>query len=269
MTNWADNLLQHEQTIRLSIFFSLLSLMLLWETLSPRRAWSVSRGQRWLINLSLVLLYTLLIRLLFPVVAVGMAVYASSQGWGLLNRVDLPLWLELIVGLLLLDMLIYWQHRLFHKIPLFWRLHRIHHTDIDYDVGTGIRFHPVEIILSLLIKLALVCLLGTAAITVLVFEIILSSGALFNHGNVRLPAHWDRVLRWFVVTPDMHRVHHSSIQQETDSNYGFAVPWWDYLFGSYCAQPRDGHDDMELGQAQYRDLKQLSVIKLLKLPFGK
>ncbi len=266
LENLADNLIQHESSVRLSIFFSLLILMLLWEQLAPRRQQAHLKGS-WITNLSLVFSYTVLIRLLFPIVAVGMAQYASTEQQGLLNLIELPFWLSVLLGVVLLDMVIYWQHRLFHRIPLFWRLHKVHHSDINYNVSTGVRFHPVEIILSLLIKLALVWLLGAPAVAVLIFEILLSSCALFNHGNVKLPLSLEPYLRKFIVTPDMHRIHHSTYQAETDSNFGFSVPWWDYLFGSYCPEPRAGQMQMPVGQDEYRSPEQVNFIHSLQQPF--
>lgn len=266
LENLADTLIKHEAIVRLGIFFSLLALLLLWEQLAPRRdqAYLI---QSWLTNFSLVVFYTLLIRLLFPIVAVGMAHYAQTQDAGLLNWLALPFLLNVVLGIVLLDLIIYWQHRLFHAIPLFWRLHQVHHTDLNYNISTGVRFHPIEIILSLFIKLAVVWFLGTPAVAVLLFEILLSSCALFNHGNIKLPLVLEPYLRWFIVTPDMHRIHHSIHKTETDSNFGFSVPWWDRLFGSYCAEPCEGHIQMKVGQIEYRRPEQVNLIHSLQQPF--
>lgn len=267
LENLATQIIQNEGSIRLSIFFSLLFALLVWEQLLPRRPQQAHLKQSQLTNLSLVISYTIIIRLLFPIVAVGMAHYASEQQQGLFNLISLPLWLNILLGILLLDVIIYWQHRLFHIIPLFWRLHQVHHTDINYNLSTGVRFHPIEIILSLLIKMALVWLLGVNAIAVLLFEILLSSCALFNHSNIQLPAKLEPYLRKFIVTPDMHRIHHSIHRHETDSNYGFSVPWWDHLFGSYCANPQDGQIQMQVGQSPYLKPEQVNLSQSLQQPF--
>ncbi|VAW88272.1 Fatty acid hydroxylase family (carotene hydroxylase/sterol desaturase), partial [hydrothermal vent metagenome] len=241
-----------ELIIRLSFFFGIFAIMALWELKSPRRPLRSSRQFRWLNNIGLTFFNTLLLRLLFPAAAVGVALYASQQQWGLLNQTDLPLWFEIILAVIILDFCIYLQHRLFHRVPMLWQLHMMHHSDVDLDVTSGARFHPIEIILSMLIKMMLICLLGPAIVAVVIFEVILNAVAMFNHSNVRIPLHIDRVLRRFVVTPDMHRVHHSVIKGETNSNYGFNLPWWDRLFGSYCAQPSKGHDDMTIGLTQFQ-----------------
>jgi sterol desaturase/sphingolipid hydroxylase (fatty acid hydroxylase superfamily) len=222
---------------------------------------------RWFSNLFITFLNPLLLRLVFPVMAINIALIAQQRGWGLLNNFDLPYWLDLVVGIIVLDLTIYLQHVMFHAIPIFWRLHMMHHADLDYDLTTGLRFHPIEIILSMGIKVSVVAILGPPVAAVLVFEIILNSAALFNHGNVSLPKKIDRILRYIVVTPDMHRVHHSVIIRETNSNYGFNLPWWDRLFGTYCDQPTKGHTDMSIGLSQFREPKKLTLLWLLALPF--
>ena len=209
----------------------------------------------------------ILVRLLVPLTAIGAAALAEENQWGLFQQFRLPEALAMVLGLLLLDLAIWAQHRLFHAIPWLWRLHRMHHADLDFDVTTGIRFHPLEILLSMLIKVAVVISLGLSPLAVLVFEIMLNSTALFNHGNLRLPKRLDRYLRWFVVTPDMHRVHHSWYREETDSNFGFNLPWWDRLFGTYRTQPRDGHVGMVIGLPQFRESRDLHLDQLLLQPF--
>ena len=255
------------ETLRLTAFLSLFALLALCEAVWPRRPLTVPKPRRWSANLAIIALNSLLIRLAFPLAPFGLAVIAQANGWGLFNRLGISGWQELLASLLLLDLLIYFQHRLFHRTPLFWRLHRMHHTDLDLDVSSGIRFHPLEIALSLLIKTAAVLLLGVAPFSVLLFEILLNTTSMFSHTNMRIPLVIDRWLRLFVVTPDMHRVHHSVIPRETDSNFGFNLPWWDRLLGTYQAQPREGHDLMTIGLREFRELDKLGLRDLLLLPF--
>ena len=249
-----DNfILDHEPTIRLGFFFCIFLIMALWEVLAPRRQLTEAKGKRWLNNIGLVMLNTLLVRVLFPTVAVGMAHYATQQGWGMLNLLDWPYWLTVVFAVVILDAAIYLQHVMFHAIPAFWRLHRVHHADLDFDVTTGARFHPVEIVLSMLIKFAVIILLGPPLLAVMIFEVLLNATAMFNHGNIRLPLPLDRVIRWLIVTPDMHRVHHSHLEHETNSNFGFNLSLWDRLFGTYRDQPQDGHTGMVIGIDTWRD----------------
>jgi sterol desaturase/sphingolipid hydroxylase (fatty acid hydroxylase superfamily) len=255
-----------EPVIRLSCFLGVLVLMALWELLTPRRPQSIKRLLRWPNNLSLVVIDTLVVRLLFPLAAVGMAFFAQTKGWGLLNIIPLPAWFTLPVAVLLLDLTIYGQHVAFHAAPLLWRLHRMHHADLEFDVTTGLRFHPGEIVLSMIIKLASVLVLGAPPLAVLVFEVLLNATSMFNHGNVRLPPWLDRALRLVVVTPEMHRVHHSIDRQETDRNFGFNLPWWDRLFGTYRAQPALGHLRMTLGIDRFRDPQELRLHRMLWQP---
>ena len=258
----------HEVAIRLGFFVGIFVVMALWEVLAPRRALTAGKAIRWVNNLGLVALNTLLLRLLFPAAAVGMAVFAAQQGWGVLNYVELPFWLAVLIAVIALDFVIWLQHVMVHAIPVLWRLHRVHHADPDYDLTTGARFHPIEIILSMLIKFATIAVLGPPVVAVIIFEVLLNATAMFNHGNVRLPARVDRVLRWFVVTPDMHRVHHSVEDDETNSNFGFNLPWWDRLFGTYRDQPRGGHEGMTIGIRGYNQPRDVSWLPgLLVLPF--
>jgi sterol desaturase/sphingolipid hydroxylase (fatty acid hydroxylase superfamily) len=236
-----------ETLVRLSAFLGLGALLLLAEATWPRRTLAASRRERWPANFGLVVVDTLLLRLLAGAGAVGIAYWAAAQSVGLLHALSWPTWIEFIVALLALDLLIYGQHRLMHAVPLLWRLHRVHHSDPGFDVSTALRFHPVEILLSMGVKIAAVVALGAPVWAVVVFEVLLNATSMFNHANLRLPLRADRLLRLFVVTPDMHRVHHSIHRDETDSNFGFNLPWWDRLFGSYRAQPRDGHDAMRIG----------------------
>jgi sterol desaturase/sphingolipid hydroxylase (fatty acid hydroxylase superfamily) len=254
--------------IRLGCFGGVLLLMALWEVLAPRRRLTVGRPWRWCSNLGMVALDTLLARLLVPLGAMGMAALAEELGWGLLNNVPLPAWLAVVLAVIVLDLVIYLQHVLFHAMPLLWRLHLVHHADLDFDATTGVRFHPVEILLSLGIKMGAVVLLGAPALAVLLFEVLLNATSVFSHGNVRLPAWLDRALRLVVVTPEMHRVHHSIHPQETNSNFGFNLAWWDYLFGTYRPQPADGHEGMTIGLEQIRDERRADRLHwMLLLPF--
>jgi sterol desaturase/sphingolipid hydroxylase (fatty acid hydroxylase superfamily) len=257
----------YEAPIRMGFFFGMLALMAMWESLAPRRRLTTSKPTRWIANLGIVFVDTATVRLIVPITAVSMALLAQERGWGLLNNLDLPDWLALVAGVLALDFVIFLQHVMFHAVPAFWRLHMMHHSDMDFDVTTGVRFHPIEIVLSMGIKLAAIVVLGPSTLAVLVFEVALNATSLFNHGNVRLPTGLDRVLRLFVVTPEMHRVHHSNIARETNSNFGFNFPWWDRLFGTYRAQPDKGHEGMTIGLDQFRDPGKLNLFGLLVQPF--
>jgi sterol desaturase/sphingolipid hydroxylase (fatty acid hydroxylase superfamily) len=259
--------LEHESEIRLGFFFGVLAAMALWEWLAPRRRLTVGKSLRWSSNLGLVFIDTLALRLLLPLTATGMAWLAEERGWGILNNLSLPPGLKIALAVASLDLIIYLQHAMFHAIPAFWRLHMVHHTDLDFDVTTGVRFHPVEILLSMGIKLAAIVVLGPSALAVVLFEVLLNGTSMFNHGNVRLPLWIDRTLRLFVVTPEMHRVHHSVLMRETNSNYGFNLPWWDRLLGTYRAQPAAGHEGMTIGLGYLRDPRRLTLPRLLLLPF--
>ena len=259
---------QYEVNIRLSFFFGIFAVMALWEIVTPRRALTVSRAVRWSNNLGLVFFNSFVLRLLFPAAAVGVTAFTVEQGWGLLNYYQLPLALSVVLVLVTMDFIIYLQHVLVHAIPALWRLHRVHHADLDYDVTTGARFHPIEIILSMLIKFAVILVLGPPIVAVVIFEVVLNAMSMFNHGNVRLPLGLDRALRLFVVTPAMHRVHHSVEDNEANSNFGFNLSIWDRIFGTYIAQPRGGHEAMTIGIHQYREPRQVSWLPgMLALPF--
>jgi sterol desaturase/sphingolipid hydroxylase (fatty acid hydroxylase superfamily) len=265
MTGW---ILAHEAWTRLSFFIGVLLLMAVWEWLAPRRARAASRSARWKSHLLLSLLNTSLIRIVLPAGAVGVALLAERQGWGLFHYYDLPYALAVVASVIVLDIVIYLQHVMFHAVPLFWRLHRTHHADLDFDVTTGIRFHPAEILLSMLIKAGAILLLGAPALAVLVFEVLLNATSMFNHGNVRLPRGVDRWLRWLVVTPEMHRVHHSIAAHETNSNFGFNLPWWDRLCGTYKAQPDAGHEAMTIGLDGLRNPREVVDLPgVLAIPF--
>ncbi|MCF6282810.1 MAG: sterol desaturase family protein [Candidatus Polarisedimenticolaceae bacterium] len=266
--SWSQQLLHYQNEIRLTAFFAILAIMGGWEQIAPRRALMLSKVVRWSNNLGIVFLNSLLLRLLLPTTAVALATLCSEQGWGLLNQMQMPLLVASLVTIVAMDMVVYLQHVMMHAIPLLWRLHRVHHADLDYDVTTGARFHPIEILLSMLIKFATIILLGPPAVAVLLFEVILNATAMFNHANIGLPLALDRWLRRLLVTPDMHRVHHSTEDDEANSNFGFSLPWWDYIFGTYRSEPRLGQQGMQIGIHRYRDPQQVNQLPgMLWLPF--
>jgi len=260
--------LTNEPIIRLGFFLGVFAVIGLWELAAPRRVLTVSKGLRWASNLGIVVLNTVLLRLLFPLAAVGVAAFCKANGWGLLNHFHIPFVIAVPLAVIVLDFVIWLQHVMVHAVPALWRLHRVHHADPDYDVTTGARFHPIEIVLSMLIKFATIAVLGPPVVAVVIFEVLLNATAMFNHGNIRLPSALDRVLRWFVVTPDMHRVHHSIEDDEANSNFGFNLPWWDRLFGTYREQPRAGHLGMTIGIRDHRDPREVARLPgMLLLPF--
>ena len=261
-------IVENEIIIRLGFFFSVFFIMAIWEIIAPRRQLLIPKLLRWFNNLALVFLNTILLRLLFPAAAAGMAIFVNAQGWGFFNYYDVAFPIAVIASVIIMDAMIYLQHVMVHAIPVLWRLHRVHHADPDFDVTTGARFHPIEIILSMLIKLAVIILLGPPVLAVIIFEILLNATAMFNHSNVRLNMTLDKYLRLFVVTPDMHRVHHSVEADETNSNFGFSLPWWDRLFGTYRDQPRAGHKNMAIGIHGFNQPKQVTWLhSMLILPF--
>jgi len=266
--SFEEFLLANEKVIRMSFFFGMLIVIALWELAAPKRALTISKSVRWINNIGLVFFNSFVIRLLFPAAAVGVASLASEQGWGLFNYYDVPFWLAVAASVIIMDFVVYIQHVMVHAIPVLWRLHRVHHADLDFDVTTGSRFHTIEIILSMLIKFATILLLGPSIVAVVIFEVILNATSMFNHGNISLPKTLDKYLRLILVTPDMHRVHHSVEDDETNSNFGFSLPWWDRLFGTYRDQPRGGHKKMTIGINKLRDPKQVSWLPgMLVLPF--
>ncbi|MEE9422542.1 MAG: sterol desaturase family protein [Gammaproteobacteria bacterium] len=261
-------IITNETLLRLSFFFGLFAVMALWELIAPCRKLQVSKPLRWSSNVALVVVNSIVIRILFPTAAVGVALFVAQRGWGLFNYLDAAPVVAIILSVVLLDLAIWMQHVAVHYIPLLWRLHRVHHADLDFDVTTGARFHPLEIIFSMLVKFAVIILLGPPAVAVVIFEIILNATSMFNHSNVQLPARLDKIVRWFMVTPDMHRVHHSIIRAETNSNFGFNLPWWDRLFGTYRAQPQAGHLGMQIGIPEFSDPKWCSKLPgMLWIPF--
>jgi sterol desaturase/sphingolipid hydroxylase (fatty acid hydroxylase superfamily) len=256
-----------EATVRLGVFTAVFTAMALGEAAAPRRARSYSRSRRWPSNLAVVALNTGLVRVLLPATAVSLALAGERHGWGLLNALAVPAWAAVIASVFLFDLSIYLQHVMFHAVPALWRVHRMHHTDLDFDVTTGARFHPIEIVLSMLIKFGVVVALGAPVLGVLIFEVLLNATSMFNHGNLRIPIRFDRYLRCLVVTPDMHRVHHSIVIGETNSNFGFNLPWWDRLLGTYRDQPAAGHDGMTIGIEQFREPRELVLDRMLLQPF--
>ena len=257
----------HEPLIRLGVFIAVFGVMALWEVMAPCRSQDTGRWLRWPNNLGVAVINAVVVRVLFPSAAVGAAMIARDHQWGLFNLLPAPRWAAAAVSVILLDLAVYAQHVAFHAVPPLWRLHRMHHADLEFDVTTGLRFHPAEIVLSMLIKSAIVLLLGAPAVAVVIFEVVLNATAMFNHGNVRMALPLDRLLRMIVVTPDMHRVHHSVSRRETDSNFGFSLPWWDHLFGTYRAQPEAGHEEMAIGIGQFRDPGASRLDRMLTQPF--
>jgi sterol desaturase/sphingolipid hydroxylase (fatty acid hydroxylase superfamily) len=255
-----------EAAVRIAAFAAVFAGMALWETFAPRRPLREPKRARWIANLGLAASSTLLLRLLFPAAAVGAAAVATERGWGALPWLGVPGWAAVLLSIAILDLAIYFQHVVFHAVPVLWRLHRVHHADVDFDVTTGVRFHPLEAAVSMVYKIGVVAALGAPALGVLLFEALLNASSMFNHGNVRLAAAADRVLRGVLVTPDMHRVHHSVRSEETDSNYGFCLSWWDRLLGTYRAQPAAGHERMTIGLESLQDARNQSLGWLLRLP---
>jgi len=262
-----NTFLQHENAIRLGAFISVFVIMALLECVFPRRNQSVSKQKRWFTNFGLIIVDTIALRITIPIFAIGVASIAVERSWGLFSFVSLPMWLEVMLAVILLDLLIYAQHFASHKIPLLWRFHKVHHVDRDLDVTSGFRFHPIEIIFSMLFKLLCIIALGAPVIAIFTFEVILNASAMFNHSNVKLPLSLDSQLRKIIITPDMHRVHHSAIQQETDTNYGFFLSCWDKLFNTYHAQPKLGHDKMTIGLTEHQTEQPSSLLWCLALPF--
>ena len=265
----SETLLEHQTLIRGCVFFGVLIAMSILEAMFPKKKRTQARQKRWPTNLSIIILDTVLSRLASPFVALAIAALAGTQNWGLFNILSLPIALEIILCMALLDMAIYWQHVAFHKIPVLWSLHKVHHVDRDIDASTGVRFHPIEIVLSMIYKALIILILGAPLIAVFLFEVILNASAIFNHANLKLPKRVDQFVRFFFVTPDMHRVHHSIIQRETNSNYGFNLSLWDRIFQSYIPQPQMGHQGMIIGLESHQSDKPSSLWWSLTLPFHK
>ena len=262
-----NSLLEFESQTRLSAFVIMFMIMAFWELKAPYRQLRFARIKRWPHQIGLIILNTLSIRLFFPVAAVGTAHYMQQHNWGIMNWLDFNPVIATIGGFLFLDFAIYWQHVVAHRLDWFWKLHRTHHADTDYDLTTGLRFHPLEIILSMLIKMLVVMLLGIPATAVILFEIVLSGSAMFNHSNIKLPGKIEPILRKIIVTPSMHRIHHSTQQFEHDSNYGFFLSIWDRFFNSYTDKAMQDDQTMPIGLKIFRDKKQQQLDKILKMPF--
>ena len=258
-----------EPQLRLGVFLGLFALLAVLEVFAPRRIPKNVKAKRWVTNWLIVLIDSVIVRLLFASAAVGVALWAEMNGYGLFNSIEAPQWIAIAVSFVVLDFSVWAMHVASHKIPLFWRFHRMHHSDIDFDVTTAIRFHPVEIVVSMVWKSCVVVALGAPAFSVLLFEIVLNGAAMFNHSNFKLPLWFDRILRFVVVTPDMHRVHHSIIHNETDSNYGFNLAIWDRIFGTYIEQPKEGHENMTIGLSEWQDEAPTRLLWSLKVPFLK
>jgi sterol desaturase/sphingolipid hydroxylase (fatty acid hydroxylase superfamily) len=268
--NWNNWLLENEIILRLSFFFGVFAIVALWEWRAPRRTLVLKKSVRWFNNLLIIFINSLILRLIFPTAAVGIAFLAQQNNWGFFNVYQAPLALSVIASVIILDFTVYLQHVIAHSLPLLWRIHRVHHVDLDYDVTTGARFHPLEIILSILVKFSAILLLGVPVIAVIIFEIMLNATAMFNHGNIKLPKKLDKIMRWFLVTPDMHRIHHSIERDETNSNFGFSLTWWDRIFGTYKEQARAGQTGMTIGIHNYTNPKETNHIwGMLMLPFKK
>ncbi|MBP7737323.1 MAG: sterol desaturase family protein [Spirochaetes bacterium] len=255
-----------EAAVRMTVWIIIFAVMAVWEIAAPRRTLAAAKANRWFSNLVIAFINVVLVRIIFPVVPVALAALAGAKGWGLLNRFEAPAWIEFIIAIALLDLATYLLHVVYHVLPPLWRLHLVHHADLDTDVTTGLRYHPVEIVLSLLVRLSVVSVIGPDPAAVAVYEIVLGGMVMFDHGNVRIPAGIDAVLRHIAVTPDMHRVHHSAAVAETNSNFGFVLSWWDRLLGTYRVEPAAGHEAMTIGLGRYRDAAGLSLPKLIILP---
>ena len=261
-------ILENETYIRVFIFILTLAVIAFYEYKHPKRTLLISKTIRWLNNLSLVFISSILIKLLFPLAAFGVAYYMEAKSFGLLHLFELSYFIKVLIAVILLDLIIYWQHRIFHKVDFFWKFHKVHHSDMDFDLSTGIRFHPIEIIFSMLIKICFITILGAPALAVLIFEILLNSCSIFNHSNIKLPYKIDKILRYFIITPDFHRVHHSIHNDELNSNFGFSLSLWDRIFDSYTKSPKDGYDKMTIGLKEYQNKKgNIFIYDLIKMPF--
>ncbi len=264
MSDW---IVEHAAYIRLGAFVGIFSTMALLEIARERRELETSKSSRWATNVGIIVTDSLLLRLVFPMGAIGVGYAANDLGWGLFNVVSAPYWLAVVASFVLLDFVVWLQHVVFHAVPALWKLHMMHHADLDFDVTTGTRFHPLEMVISMGIKAAAILLLGAPVLGILLFEVLLNGTSMFNHANLDIPEPVDRGLRLVVVTPDMHRVHHSAEPKETNTNFGFNLPWWDYLFGTYRDQPEEGHQGMTIGLKQLRDPEKNTYLHLLMLPF--
>jgi len=258
---------QYESYIRLSSFIGLYALLTIWEISSPKRKLEHARRLRWVSNFGLIIISSILVRFIFPTAAVGIALLVEKNQWGLLYYFDLSVAMHFMIAFVLMDLSLYFQHVMFHALPLFWRFHRVHHTDLDFDITTGLRFHPFEMVISILIKFMTITALGVPVLAVVIFEIILNAASMFSHSNIKIARSIERVTRWFIVTPDMHRIHHSVSENETNSNFGFFISVWDRLFGTYTKEPKKGHTGMQIGLHNFREPKWQDLRWLIYLPF--
>jgi len=259
--------MNEETIIRLLFTVTIFTVMMIWEIIFPRRKLNTNKIRRWSMNIFITLFNSILVKIIFPLLPVSLALLAQKNNWGIFNNIQLPYELVFILSIVFFDFIIYLQHVMFHSLPILWRLHMMHHIDLDIDVTTALRFHPIEIIISAIIKLAVIMIIGPPVLSVLVFEIILNGTAMFNHSNVKMPRWLDRIIRLVIVTPDMHRIHHSVTIRETNSNFGFNLSWWDKLFGTYRSEPFLTHETMSIGHSLYRNEKQLNLFYILAVPF--
>ncbi len=257
----------YEPLIRVAAFFGLFALLYLWEARAPRRSLGKAKGQRWWTNIGMLVIASILVRFVFPTAAAGIALIGEEQQWGVLHMVGLPPLIHILAALLILDLSLYLQHVMFHTLPLLWRFHRVHHADTDTDISTGLRFHPIEILLSMLIKFLTIAALGAPFVAVVIFEVVLNATSMFDHSNIKIPVRIERRLRWFIVTPDMHRIHHSTRPRETNSNFSFNISLWDRLFGTYTQEPSGGQEGMTLGLKEFRHPKWQTLRWVLYMPF--
>ena len=257
----------YESYIRLGSFIGLFALLTIWEISTPKRELLELRRFRWISNIGLIIISSLLVRFILPTAAVGIALHVEQENWGFLNHYDLPFALQFLLAFILMDLAIYFQHVMFHALPLFWRFHRVHHTDLDCDITTGLRFHPFEIVISILFKFLVIATIGAPVVAVVIFEITLNAASMFTHSNIKIPSTLERIVRWFIVTPDMHRIHHSIEENETNSNFGFFMSIWDRLLGTYTKEPEGGHTNMKIGLRNFREPKWQNLRWLIYLPF--
>ncbi len=268
LSSLVDMIYKYEFALRLLAFIGGFGLLATWEYLNPKRKLSQNKSRRWVNNIALVIFSTVLVRLLIPTAAIGSAYLVEQNQWGIINTFELPALLKFVIAFLLLDLFIYWQHAMFHVLPVLWRFHRVHHADMDIDVSTGLRFHPVEIFLSIMLKIFIIVMLGAPLLAVILFEVILNLSSMFTHSNINLNAKLERILRWFIVTPDMHRIHHSVRENETNSNFCFNLSLWDRIFGTYIHKPKDGQMTMTIGLEHFRDPEYQKLKSLLFMPFS-
>ena len=267
MTNVKELFFEYETVIRFGSFIGLFVLLAIWEISSPKRVLHHARHFRWFNNFSLIILSNLLVRFVIPTAAVGIALAVEENQWGLLYYLELPILIHFIAAFVLMDLSLYFQHVMFHALPMFWRFHRVHHSDLDFDISTGLRFHPFEMVISILIKFITIASLGVPVFAVVIFEIVLNAASMFTHSNIKIPLGLERVIRWLIVTPDMHRIHHSVIENETNSNFGFFISVWDRMFGTYIRNPQKGHTEMKIGLNNSQEAKWQNLRWLIYLPF--